>query len=81
MDWQGAENTGKHSAGWTAKRARLWRAAFRMKTDCASFIDSTQRVQTDVRVIGRSPESGAIGRMRDLTYPLIRDSLCPVLSV
>ncbi|MGH9452024.1 MAG: universal stress protein [Terriglobia bacterium] len=45
------------------------------------IIDSTARLQTDVLVIGRSPESGVIGRMRDLTYALVRDSLCPVLSL
>jgi nucleotide-binding universal stress UspA family protein len=35
----------------------------------------------DVLVIGRSPRAGALGRMRDLTYSLIRDSPCPVVSV
>jgi hypothetical protein len=32
-------------------------------------------------MIGRSPESGAYGRIRDLTYALIRDSPFPVLSI
>lgn len=46
-----------------------------------AIVDSTERLQTDLLVIGRSPVSGAVGRMRDLTYALIRDSLCPVLSL
>ncbi|MGH9437275.1 MAG: universal stress protein [Terriglobia bacterium] len=46
-----------------------------------AIIDSTARLQTDMLIIGRSPESGAIGRMRDLTYALVRDSLCPALSL
>lgn len=46
-----------------------------------AIIDSTERLQTDLLVIGRSPVTGAVGRMRDLTYALIRDSLCPVLSL
>lgn len=35
----------------------------------------------DVLVIGRSPRAGALGRLRDLTYSLIRDSPSPVVSV
>jgi hypothetical protein len=31
--------------------------------------------------IGRSPQSGALGRLRDLTYTMVRDSPFPVLSV
>lgn len=46
-----------------------------------AIIESTQRLRSDLLVIGRSPEAGALGRLRDLTYALVRDSLCPVLSV
>jgi nucleotide-binding universal stress UspA family protein len=46
-----------------------------------AIIESTQRLQTDVLVIGRSSESGVMGRLRDLSYALVRDSLCPVISV
>jgi nucleotide-binding universal stress UspA family protein len=35
----------------------------------------------DVLMIGRSHERGAHGRMRDLTYAMVRDSPFPVLSV
>jgi len=34
-----------------------------------------------VLVIGRSPHPGAVGRLRDLTYAMIRDSPFPVISV
>lgn len=39
------------------------------------------RLQADVLVIGRSPQSGAMGRLRDLSYAITRDAPCPVLSV
>jgi nucleotide-binding universal stress UspA family protein len=35
----------------------------------------------DVLMIGRSHQSGAHGRMRDLTYAMVRDSPFPVLSI
>jgi nucleotide-binding universal stress UspA family protein len=35
----------------------------------------------DVLMIGRSQQPGAHGRMRDLTYAMVRDSPFPVLSV
>lgn len=35
----------------------------------------------DVLIVGRTPKQGLFGRMRDLTYRLIRDSPVPVLSV
>ena len=35
----------------------------------------------DVLMIGRSHQSGAHGRMRDLTYAIVRDSPFPVLSI
>jgi hypothetical protein len=35
----------------------------------------------DVLVIGRSPQSGVSGRLRDLSYAVVRDAPCPVLSV
>lgn len=39
------------------------------------------RLQADVLIIGRSPQSGALGRLRDLSYAIVRDAPCPVLSV
>jgi nucleotide-binding universal stress UspA family protein len=35
----------------------------------------------DALIIGRQPLGGSSGRLRDLTYTLVRDSPCPVLSV
>lgn len=43
--------------------------------------EEARRLHADVLVMGRSPESGALGRMRDLSYGLVRDAPCPVLSV
>jgi nucleotide-binding universal stress UspA family protein len=37
--------------------------------------------QADVLVIGRNPRRGAHERLRDLTYTVVRDSPCPVVSV
>ena len=45
------------------------------------LLDAVRQSSADVLVIGRSPHAGALGRMRDLTYSLIRDSPCPVVSV
>jgi len=44
-------------------------------------LDAVRQSSADVLVLGRSTHSGALGRMRDLTYSLIRDSPCPVVSV
>jgi nucleotide-binding universal stress UspA family protein len=43
--------------------------------------EEARRLRADVLVIGRSPRSGAMGRLRDLSYALARDAPCPVLSV
>jgi nucleotide-binding universal stress UspA family protein len=46
-----------------------------------SLTEAARRLQADVLLIGRSPQSGAQGRLRDLTYAVVRDAPCPVLSV
>jgi nucleotide-binding universal stress UspA family protein len=46
-----------------------------------ALLDAVRQSSADVLVIGRSHHAGALGRMRDLTYSLIRDSPCPVVSV
>lgn len=43
--------------------------------------EAARRLRTDVLVIGRSPQPGVLGRLRDLTYAIARDAPCPVLSV
>jgi nucleotide-binding universal stress UspA family protein len=46
-----------------------------------ALTESARRLRADVLVIGRSSRAGAEGRLRDLTYAVVRDSPCPVLSV
>jgi nucleotide-binding universal stress UspA family protein len=43
--------------------------------------EAASRLQADVLIIGRSPQATDLGRLRDLTYAMIRDAPCPVLSV
>jgi nucleotide-binding universal stress UspA family protein len=43
--------------------------------------EEARRLRADVLVIGRSPQSGVLGRLGDLSYALARDAPCPVLSV
>jgi len=45
------------------------------------LLEAAQRPLADALIIGRSPQQGLLGRKRDLTYRLIRDSPVPVLSV
>jgi nucleotide-binding universal stress UspA family protein len=46
-----------------------------------ALLDAALQSSADVLVVGRGPHAGALGRMRDLTYALVRDSPCPVVSV
>jgi len=46
-----------------------------------ALIEAARRLHADEVVIGRSPQPGSQGRMRDLTYAVVRDAPCPVLSV
>jgi K+-sensing histidine kinase KdpD len=46
-----------------------------------ALIGAAQHPGADALIIGRAPNRGALGRIRDLTYGLIRDSPVPVLSV
>jgi nucleotide-binding universal stress UspA family protein len=46
-----------------------------------ALLAAARQFDGDVLIIGRSPESGSYGRMRDLSYTLIRDSPFAVLSV
>ena len=43
--------------------------------------EQARRLRADVLMIGRSPQSGALGRLRDLSYAIAREAPCPVLSV
>lgn len=44
-----------------------------------ALIEMARRLQADLILIGRSAEVGV--RLRDLTYAIVRDAPCPVLSV
>lgn len=46
-----------------------------------ALLESVRLSDADLLVIGRSPLPGAEGRLRDLTYAMVRDSPCPVVSV
>jgi nucleotide-binding universal stress UspA family protein len=46
-----------------------------------ALLEAAESSDADVLIMGRSPQSGALGRLRDLTYTMIRDSPFPVLSV
>jgi nucleotide-binding universal stress UspA family protein len=46
-----------------------------------ALLEIARRSDADALIIGRSPRPGAHGRMRDLTYAMVRDSPFPVLSV
>jgi universal stress protein A len=46
-----------------------------------ALLEAVRRADADVLIIGRSPRPGSHGRMRDLTYAMVRDSPYPVLSV
>ena len=46
-----------------------------------TLLHAAAAAHADVLVVGRSARPGVLGRMRDLTYALVRDSVCPVVSV
>ena len=46
-----------------------------------ALLHAVAESRADVRVIRRSGRFGPLGRMRDMAYGLIRDSVCPVVSV
>jgi nucleotide-binding universal stress UspA family protein len=43
--------------------------------------EAARRLQADILVVGRSAQPGGRERLRDLTYAIVRDAPCPVLSV
>jgi nucleotide-binding universal stress UspA family protein len=46
-----------------------------------ALLEAARRYDADGLMIGRSPQSGTHGRLRDLTYAIVRDSPFPVLSI
>jgi nucleotide-binding universal stress UspA family protein len=50
--------------------------------DVGQFVkDKLDKSDADVLVIGRSRDTGVLGRLRTHAYALIRESPCPVISV
>jgi len=46
-----------------------------------AILGAASRSAADALIVGRQPSGGSSGRLSDLTYSLVRDSPCPVLSV
>ncbi len=46
-----------------------------------ALIEAARRLRADVLIIGRNPQGADMGRLRDLTYAMVRDAPCPVLSI
>jgi nucleotide-binding universal stress UspA family protein len=46
-----------------------------------ALLEAARRFDVDALIIGRSPQSGTHGRLRNLTYAMVRDSPFPVLSI
>ena len=46
-----------------------------------SLLEAAGRSDADALILGRTPETNGLGRLRDLVYSLVRDSPFPVLSV
>ena len=46
-----------------------------------ALLEAANHYDADVLMIGRSSHSGPVGRLRDLTYAVVRDSPFPVLSI
>ena len=46
-----------------------------------ALVEAARHLGADALIIGRSPRPGLQGRLRDLTYAMVRDAPCPVISV
>jgi nucleotide-binding universal stress UspA family protein len=46
-----------------------------------ALVETARKLQADALVIGRSSMPGSQGRLRDLTYAVVRDAPCPVISI
>ncbi len=47
----------------------------------AALTETARWLEADALVIGRSSQPGTQGRLRDLTYAVVRDAPCPVISI
>ena len=59
-------------------RAPVWIAVGPIKE---ALLEAVRQSDADVLIIGRNPQSGTEGRLRNLTYSMVRDSPFPVLSI
>ncbi len=46
-----------------------------------ALTEAASRLRADALMIGRSSQPGSQGRLRDLTYAVVRDAPCPVISI
>ena len=46
-----------------------------------ALLEAARQSDADTLIIARSPQPGSQGRLRDLTYAIVRDSPVPVVSV
>jgi len=46
-----------------------------------ALTEAAGRLGADALLIGRNSQSGSQGRLRDLTYAVVRDAPCPVISI
>lgn len=46
-----------------------------------ALLEAVRQTDSDLLILGRGPRPGVQGRLRDLTYAMVRDSPYPVLSV
>ena len=46
-----------------------------------ALLQAAAQYDADALIIGRSPQPGTDGRLRDLTYSMVRDSSVPVMSI
>lgn len=46
-----------------------------------ALMETARRLGADALMIGRSSQPGIDGRLRDLTYAVVRDAPCPVISI
>jgi nucleotide-binding universal stress UspA family protein len=63
------------------KAGSRWPAKIAIGPIKHALIDAVRRLRADALVIGRSSQPGSSGRLRDLTYAVVRDAPCPVVSI
>jgi len=75
---QEANGASPISRRWLVRRLQ---SALHLGSVKEALLNAALESDADVLMIGRSHQPGAHGRMRDLTYAMVRHSPFPVLSV